>query len=489
MAGKNKKSSGSSVLTKTPRTRSLLHIYFILFGVGVVGCYLMAVATDGYGFSSLFCPDAAKKWFSDFFESVRDSAAPDVYTARKVFYPPFSVLLLRCLSYVINSQSFVGTGEISLRIMHNDFALYMLYFLFAVFNILITQKLIELYLRREDLKIEAVVLSYMMVFSYPSIYELERGNTTMLTLALTMFFLLFRDNRNPLVREFSYASLAFASGLKIYPAVFGLLLLFEKRYKDALRLIIYGLLIFVLPAIIICISDHITIIDMLSSVFGNFSNFSDKRHAEFDFSNVDVSDVVILISNLISKRTGNETNEALLSVFLRVAFVITEVMGLCAAYFAPKRWQKAFFLTFLFLNVATLSSSYLLQFVIIPFLLFISGKEKHKPIDWIYFLCFCVFLIPWPSIFATTEDFWRQAFLNKLGVFYVPRLNQLMSVWVYQFMFLLMFVQVTVFFVKKYRESPRRSFIKTVLGWNQEYTYMKTDKKLSAGNVKNGAEK
>ena len=47
------------------------------------------------------------------------------------------------------------------------------------------------------------------------------------------------------------AKAALAAGLKLYPAIFGLLLLFDKKYKEAIRLVVYGILAVVIPFILI----------------------------------------------------------------------------------------------------------------------------------------------------------------------------------------------------------------------------------------------
>jgi hypothetical protein len=49
------------------------------------------------------------------------------------------------------------------------------------------------------------------------------------------------------VRETALFLFAIAAALKLYPAVFGILYLVKKRYKEAGRLIIYGFLFFFVP--------------------------------------------------------------------------------------------------------------------------------------------------------------------------------------------------------------------------------------------------
>ena len=80
----------------------------------------------------------------------------------------------------------------------------------------------------------------MMIVSYPVMFCLERGNILILSVVFAMFFIFFKDSDNKFIKELSYISLAMSAGIKIYPAVFGLTLIIEKKYKEALRLLFYG---------------------------------------------------------------------------------------------------------------------------------------------------------------------------------------------------------------------------------------------------------
>lgn len=100
---------------------------------------------------------------------------------------------------------------------------------------------------KKGTKAEKIVFTISMLFTVPFLYQYERGNIIFLALCFTMLFFLWKDSENRILRELSFFSLAGAAGLKIYPAVFGLLLVREKRYKEAVRLMIYGLISFFLP--------------------------------------------------------------------------------------------------------------------------------------------------------------------------------------------------------------------------------------------------
>ncbi len=73
------------------------------------------------------------------------------------------------------------------------------------------------------------------------------ANSTMLIMILMMFALKMRESESKAVREAALVIIAVCAGFKIYPAVFGLLYLLEKRYKEAIRLTVYGMVLFFVP--------------------------------------------------------------------------------------------------------------------------------------------------------------------------------------------------------------------------------------------------
>lgn len=70
-----------------------------------------------------------------------------------------------------------------------------------------------------------------------------------LVLILLMYACAWMDSEKKAEKEAALILIAFAAGLKLYPAIWGVFYLAEKRYKEAIRLIIYGILLFFLPFI------------------------------------------------------------------------------------------------------------------------------------------------------------------------------------------------------------------------------------------------
>ncbi|MDD3336475.1 MAG: glycosyltransferase 87 family protein [Eubacteriales bacterium] len=94
---------------------------------------------------------------------------------------------------------------------------------------------------------EATVLALCLLLSGVSIFTIERGNSVFNVMVLLLLAMDLRESEKAWQREAALLLIAVAAGFKIYPCLFGLLYLLEKRYKEAVRLLIYGVVLFLVP--------------------------------------------------------------------------------------------------------------------------------------------------------------------------------------------------------------------------------------------------
>lgn len=95
---------------------------------------------------------------------------------------------------------------------------------------------------------KSLLLTVLMIFSVPvGMSAIERANSALVVLILLIYAMAFKDSENRALRELSLILIAIAANLKLYPAIFGLLYIKEKRWKEAARLVVYGVVLFVVP--------------------------------------------------------------------------------------------------------------------------------------------------------------------------------------------------------------------------------------------------
>lgn len=89
---------------------------------------------------------------------------------------------------------------------------------------------------------------FEIIFSAPFLAgAIERGNVALSVLILLLFALYYRDSDSKFIREVALIFIAVAASIKIYPAIFGLLYLRERRWKEVFRLMLYGTVLFFIP--------------------------------------------------------------------------------------------------------------------------------------------------------------------------------------------------------------------------------------------------
>lgn len=219
-----------------------------LFVLAVLTCltvFLLRVLIGGAeSFISIFHLRGSDL-FMDFFNSIRDaSRGTGAYTERHVMYPPMANLLL-WLAARMFPQAYLDTGAAGCRTWVNyPGAIFGLLCLLAGVLLAFASVLLsEPYARKKRRLLTVAVL-----FSFPFVFLYERGNTVFFALIFVVIFLQNYDSESRVAREVGLLSLAFAASLKLYPAVFGAVLLTDRRYREAGRCIAYGFLMLLLPS-------------------------------------------------------------------------------------------------------------------------------------------------------------------------------------------------------------------------------------------------
>ncbi|MBQ9880111.1 MAG: DUF2029 domain-containing protein [Clostridia bacterium] len=405
---------------------TLMKAFLAFFAINTVVCYIFAMISRGDTWTmTLFYPDPnPKDHFMDFFNSMRDAGTRDVYVERGVIYPPLANLLFFIASKVV-SPEVISTPFRYRHIMSVDQMSMMLYVFYAAAMLLCMYELVRHYLATRDQKRYAVIFAMCMLICYPTMYCLERGNITMLSMILSMVFLFCRNSKNNAVRELSYVCLALAAGIKIYPALYGILLLFEKKYKDAARLVLYGVICFFLPfAFYGGVSGALQLVE-------NIRTFTAVIKSGFVIDSVSVENLCYnfgLENPMIGKGI----------------FALTELLAVGSTFLLKKQWQKVTMLTYVILNIQSTSSYYAMVFMIIPFVLFLVENKGKKlvAVDWIYWFCFSFFITQIPTLYHFVgTDVMFNFFYNVMGTMYSEKINQFVSLYLFQMLFLLLLLE------------------------------------------------
>lgn len=211
-----------------------------------VVCYLLSILflTAGY-----ICGDRATTktfvWgegddaFMDFFNPLKallnnNYAVEGFYSESGGTYPPLARALIWLCGQVISSQyAFQNAYEI--RANSEGLILWVLIFSLTCMCIYGMYK--KYFSSSEKL------VPFALLFCYPMIFAFERGNIIIIAYAFTLAYFLLYDHENKAARILAYVCLGLAAAIKIYPALFGLVVVATKRKKDILECIMCGLII------------------------------------------------------------------------------------------------------------------------------------------------------------------------------------------------------------------------------------------------------
>lgn len=159
-------------------------------------------------------------------------------------FPPFAYMLYYYIMRITTNGPLPDISIDELRVEPYQLMVFVIFL--AIGILLLVQAINEL----KTTKVVKNLLMLTILFSTPVFAgALERGNITLHVAALLLLALSWKDSEVKWKKEAALFLIAISAGLKIYPAVVGLIYLREKRWKEAVRLILYGMIIFFVPFI------------------------------------------------------------------------------------------------------------------------------------------------------------------------------------------------------------------------------------------------
>lgn len=340
--------------------------FYSIACLSLVLMVLVALYGRGQSFLGIIIWDNSDT-FMDYFNSVRDVITRTPYEIG-VIYPPLANLVYLIFGHLSSVSSMCLVPDVitsyEMR-MYQDYMLpFILYSMLTVFGVLVCCMAMKRGSERERL-----AFTFLILFSAPMIYGFERANIIVVALIFTMIFFLWKDSSNKVLREIALISLAMAAALKIYPAIFGLLVLREKRFKETSRLITYGLFFLFVPFVFFGGFDHITmwihnISQMSSEVAENYYSY------KLNFSNT----------------FGWLTNGAFPGLASTIFTLTALFFGIAGCFLLREEWKRILMATLLLIGVPQISYIYVAIFMVIPLIYFLNNRPVINKVNYFYLL-------------------------------------------------------------------------------------------------------
>ena len=379
-------------------------VFTLAMAISAVIFFMVYLIAGNGRFVDLFfsrCADI----FMDFFNSIRDAAQwSEVYTVRKVIYPPMANLIFLILSRF--TPAAYNHTDFEERLEWSGYSSpMMLVFLFFLICCLVLFYLISRWIK--GTQNQKFIFALFMTLSVPVLYMVERGNLIVLCLIALIIYGATYNSTSRVAREIGLIALAFTFSLKLYPVVFGWFLLVDKRFKDALRCFIYGMIMLIVPSFFFggpaC----------LIYVFKNIFSFSSGSGS----STVDVIARYLHIPSMV------------VSILAYAWVLVCAACLFIAPYVHKERWKSWLLCCLLILTVPSLTALYSWAFIIVPFIM-LSNDTKGMELEsirkdrklWLYVVFMVIPFIYIPARFTfyvTNNTFAVYIFTAVLSIFMV----------------------------------------------------------------------
>ena len=155
--------------------------------------------------------------------------------------------------------------------------------------------------------------------------------------------------------------LILAANIKLFPAIFGILLIKRKRFKDAILCILGGIGFFLAPLLVIRLTELLNGIDSKGEEIINYAKGVNTFVNSNSGTSVSIQDIVTRISwNFDSSYSG------IFGIIGLILTLITLVVGLGIVMKAKNYYQELLVLVMLCILVPSISYWYSLIYILIP---------------------------------------------------------------------------------------------------------------------------
>ena len=222
---------------------------FVLFELCIISLFaIWNTILHGAPLNSLMLSSDGQ--FNDYFMHVGYASAPwgtNVYDfSTSACFPPLAYLMYGMLARIAGYKAIDPADIPSHKFVGNNLTIFVIY---SIICIVLCIYAISLYQKKKGF-VYQVLFPCILIVSYPFAFSsIQRGNSVLLVAVLMSIALIWKDDSSKLKRELAMIIIAICAGLKIYPAIFGLMYIKEKRIAETIRLAIYGIILFFVPFI------------------------------------------------------------------------------------------------------------------------------------------------------------------------------------------------------------------------------------------------
>jgi len=372
----------------------IFFVYFVMSAM-IIFVLISGMLTGGEAISSMFWRNPYGH-FMDYFASI--FVKNDPY-ATGAIYPPLITLFYFLIGSLMDQHGPFENGE---AIRATNIGM-MSFLIITILSVLVLYKIVERY--KNGNSSEKNIFFLILLFSLPMLYALERGNSIILAFIFLLIYVLEYDSDDKVKRYIAYFCLAISVGIKLYPIIFILLSLKEKRYKESLHFMIITILLFFIPLAVMG-ADIFTLFDNLFRA-GTVKSVT-------DFHTTDLTNLIVVFKELLNL---NLNNIAEISGTIKIILIIITSTFL----FINKKfelWKSLLLISATLFLCSSFSVPYNALYFIPAFLVFMNERPSFNTYNMFYAVCFLLLLVPMVNYpIGFLEPFQYGVFVTTLSSF------------------------------------------------------------------------
>lgn len=234
-----------------------------------------------------------------------------------------------------------------------------------------------------------LLILVLLFFSSVNLYAVDSGNLTFISAAAIAVFLWLYNSPQRSHRGLVLVCLTVGAVIKIYPVLFGLLLLFDKKYKSIGFCVVLGLALTILPFLFF----HRGLFENMELLFSNMleqANFiathqatgylfglpalvKESIHFMAQYGHVELPNTLIAISKYIQ--------------------LLLAAISIILCYFTKNNWARIAILSIIVIMIPDVSW-FVRGLFFFPAIVLFFNRQTFTQKDLVYLLLFCLFLNP-----------------------------------------------------------------------------------------------